>query len=78
MVLEKNHLTCQKGFLEEIDKDYMEIILQNLAKFIGWLRNPHSSHKVTPFKEMKSKKTFICPPPIAKIYNYIILFKQNL
>ncbi|WP_445505893.1 tyrosine-type recombinase/integrase [Niallia sp. 03190] len=44
-------------YLGEIDKDYMEIILQDLAEFIGWLRNPYSSHKVTPFKEMRSKKT---------------------
>ncbi|KON88027.1 hypothetical protein AF332_15175 [Sporosarcina globispora] len=40
-------------YLEEIDKDYIEIILQDLAEFIGWLRNPYSSHKVTPFKEMR-------------------------
>lgn len=44
-------------YLGEIDKDYMEIILQDLAEFIGWLRNPYSSHKVTPFKEIRAKKT---------------------
>lgn len=44
-------------YLGEIDKDYMEIILQDLAEFIGWLRNPYSSHKVTLFKEIRSKKT---------------------
>ncbi|WP_445506891.1 tyrosine-type recombinase/integrase [Niallia sp. 03190] len=44
-------------YLGEIDKDYMEITLQDLAEFIGWLRNPYSSYKVTPFKEIRAKKT---------------------
>ena len=44
-------------YLGEIDKDYMEITLQDLAEFIGWLRNPYGSHKVTPFKEIRTKKT---------------------
>lgn len=44
-------------YLGEIDKDYMEIILLDLTEFIGWLRNPYSSHKVTPFKEITAKST---------------------
>lgn len=35
----------------------MEITLQDLAVFVGWLRNPYNSHKITPFKEVKAKRT---------------------
>lgn len=44
-------------YLGEFDKNYMEITLQDLAVFVGWLRNPYNSHKVTPFKEVKAKRT---------------------
>ncbi|PEZ27327.1 transposase, partial [Bacillus thuringiensis] len=44
-------------YLGEFDKNYMEITLQDLEVFVGWLRNPYNSHKITPFKEVKAKRT---------------------
>ncbi len=44
-------------YLGEIDKNYMEIILQDLSTFVGWLRNPYNIDNVTPFKEVKAKRT---------------------
>lgn len=43
-------------YLGEFDKNYMEITLQDLAVFVGWLRNPYNSHKITPFKEVTAKR----------------------
>ncbi|OLR27486.1 hypothetical protein BLD50_01515 [Bacillus cereus] len=42
-------------YLGEFDKNYMEITLQDLVVFVGWLRNPYNNHKVTSFKEVKQK-----------------------
>lgn len=44
-------------YLQEIRKDYKHIRLEDLVEFIGWLRNPHESTKVTSLRPVKSKKT---------------------
>lgn len=44
-------------YLEEVKKDYKDINIGDLAEFMGWLRNPYSSSKVTPLQQTKAKKT---------------------
>ncbi|MCM3402860.1 tyrosine-type recombinase/integrase [Cytobacillus oceanisediminis] len=44
-------------YLDEVKKDYKEITILDLAEFIGWLRSPYSSSKVTPLQQTKAKKT---------------------
>jgi len=44
-------------YLKETCKDYKHIQLEDLADFIGWLRNPFENSKVTPIKQVKSKRT---------------------
>lgn len=44
-------------YLEEIGKDYREIMLENLAEFVGWLRSPYKSTKVTSLRSVQAKKT---------------------
>lgn len=43
----KNYFT----YLNEIEKEYLEIGIQELAEFVGWLRSPHQSTKVTSIKQ---------------------------
>lgn len=40
-------------YLEEVKKDYKDITIVDLAEFIGWLRSPYSSSKVTPLQQTK-------------------------
>ncbi|MCA1075159.1 tyrosine-type recombinase/integrase [Clostridium bowmanii] len=44
-------------YLEEIDKDYKNVNINNLSDFVGWLRNPYESSKVLILKATKSKRT---------------------
>ncbi|MBT2655372.1 tyrosine-type recombinase/integrase [Bacillus sp. ISL-18] len=47
-------------YLQETGKDYKEIRLEDLVEFVGWLRSPYESTKVTsliPVKAMKTEKT---------------------
>jgi integrase len=44
-------------YLEEAGKDYREIMLENLAEFVGWLRSPYKSTKVTSLRPVQAKKT---------------------
>ncbi|MDQ0185290.1 tyrosine-type recombinase/integrase [Cytobacillus sp. FSL R5-0569] len=44
-------------YLEEVKKDYKDINIGDLAEFMGWLRSPYSSSKVTPLQQTKAKKT---------------------
>ncbi|NDI33229.1 tyrosine-type recombinase/integrase [Chengkuizengella sediminis] len=44
-------------YLEEVKKDYKDITIGDLADFMGWLRSPYSSSKVTPLQQTKAKKT---------------------
>lgn len=43
--------------MEEVKKDYKDINIGDLAEFMGWLRSPYSSSKVTPLQQTKAKKT---------------------
>ena len=44
-------------YLQETKKDYKNIQLEDLAEFVGWLRNPYESTKVTSMIPVKAKKT---------------------
>jgi integrase/recombinase XerD len=44
-------------FLQEKKKDYRKIRLEDLVEFVGWLRNPYESTKVTPLQPTKAKRT---------------------
>ncbi|WP_342047191.1 tyrosine-type recombinase/integrase [Bacillus sp. OTU530] len=44
-------------YLQETGKDYREIRLEDLAEFVGWLRSPYESTKVTSLRPEQAKKT---------------------
>jgi integrase len=44
-------------YLEATEKDYREISLEDLAEFVGWLRSPFESIKVTSITPVKARKT---------------------
>ncbi|MUG71957.1 hypothetical protein GNP93_14900 [Paenibacillus validus] len=44
-------------YLEERKIDYKEVGVKDLADFVGWLRNPFESGKVTPLQQMEAKRT---------------------
>lgn len=44
-------------YLQEVKKDYLEIRLEDLAEFVGWLRSPYASIKVTSLRPVKAKRT---------------------
>ena len=44
-------------YLQEKEKDYKHIRLEDLVEFVGWLRNPYESTKVTSLRPVKAKKT---------------------
>ncbi|UOQ91847.1 site-specific integrase [Halobacillus shinanisalinarum] len=44
-------------YLQGIGKDYKHIRLEDLVGFVGWLRNPYKSTKVTSLKPVQAKKT---------------------
>ncbi|HDX9578285.1 TPA: tyrosine-type recombinase/integrase [Bacillus pseudomycoides] len=44
-------------YLQETEKDYKHIRLEDLVEFVGWLRNPYESTKVMSLRPVKAKKT---------------------
>lgn len=44
-------------YLQETEKDYKGIRLEDLVEFVGWLRNPYESTKVTSLRPVQAKKT---------------------
>src|SRR3954464_12645307 len=44
-------------YLQEKEKNYKHIRLEDLAEFVGWLRNPYESTKVTSLRPVQAKKT---------------------
>ena len=44
-------------YLQETGKDYKHIRLEDLVEFVGWLRNPYKSTKVTSLQPVQAKKT---------------------
>ncbi|MES5925726.1 tyrosine-type recombinase/integrase [Bacillus cereus group sp. MG9] len=45
------------SYLQETEKDYREIRLEDLADFVGWLQNPYGSKRITSLVPVKTKKT---------------------
>ncbi|HDR6247921.1 TPA: tyrosine-type recombinase/integrase [Bacillus cereus] len=62
-------------YLEETNKDYRYIRLEDLVAFLGWLQNPYKSTKVVPLvsmKALKSKKTVNLTLTVVKhFYDYL-------
>jgi integrase/recombinase XerD len=58
-------------YLVELQKDYKEIGVKDLAEFVGWLRNPFESGRVTPLRQVEAKRT-------EKSVNLIITVVTNL
>lgn len=44
-------------YLKEINVDYRNVNINILSDFVGWLRNPHESNKVSNIKPVKAKRT---------------------
>lgn len=44
-------------YLQETEKDYKHIRLEDLVEFVGWLRNPYESTKVMSLRPVQTKKT---------------------
>ncbi|OMH24014.1 tyrosine-type recombinase/integrase [Bacillus thuringiensis] len=44
-------------YLQEIEKDYKHIRLEDLVEFVGWLQNPYESTKVMSLRPVQTKKT---------------------
>jgi len=62
-------------YLEEKEKDYKFIRLEDLADFVGWLRSPYQSSTVTPLQQEKAKRTEktinLTITVIANFYDYL-------
>lgn len=57
---QKTYCYCLKlyfVFLEDIEKDYKKVNINDLSNFVGWLRNPYESDKVMSLKPTKAKRT---------------------
>lgn len=44
-------------YLEETNKDYKFIRLEDLVEFVGWLRSPYQSSNFTPLQQKKAQRT---------------------
>ncbi|MBT2618969.1 MULTISPECIES: tyrosine-type recombinase/integrase [unclassified Bacillus (in: firmicutes)] len=62
-------------YLEETHKNYKYIRLEDLVEFVGWLRSPYENSKVTPLRQVKSKRTEktinLTITVIANLYDYL-------
>ncbi|MFO1441683.1 tyrosine-type recombinase/integrase [Bacillus sp. Bva_UNVM-123] len=62
-------------YLEETNIDYWSIRLEDLVEFVGWLRSPYESSKVTPLQKEKAKRTEktinLTITVIANFYDYL-------
>lgn len=62
-------------YLEEKEKDYKFIRLEDLVDFVGWLRSPYQSSNVTPLQQEKAKRTEktinLTITVIANFYDYL-------
>lgn len=63
------------SYLQETKKDYREIRLEDLVEFVGWLRSPYESTKVTslvPVKAHKKEKTVnLTVTVVTNFYDYL-------
>lgn len=62
-------------YLQGTEKDYKEIRLGDLVEFVGWLRNPYESIKVTSLRPVQAKKTErtvnLTVTAVTNFYNYL-------
>lgn len=62
-------------FLQETEKDYDNIRLEDLVEFVGWLRSPYRSIRVTsitPVKAVKTEKTVnLTVTVVTNFYDYL-------
>ncbi|MCF6410680.1 tyrosine-type recombinase/integrase [Pseudalkalibacillus salsuginis] len=62
-------------YLEETNKDYKYIRLEDLVEFVAWLRSPYESTKVTSLKPIKAKKTEktinLTVTAVTNLYDYL-------
>ncbi len=62
-------------YLEETNKDFKNIRLEDIVEFVGWLRSPYQSSKVTPLHHVKAKRTEktinLTITVIANLYDYL-------
>ncbi|MCM3595619.1 site-specific integrase [Metabacillus idriensis] len=62
-------------YLEETQKDYRYIRLEDLVEFVAWLRSPYESTKVTSLKPIKGKKTEktinLTVTAVTNLYDYL-------
>ncbi|MGN4423554.1 tyrosine-type recombinase/integrase [Bacillus cereus group sp. MYBK30-1] len=62
-------------YLDETNKDYKYIRLEDLIEFVGWLRSPYKSSKTTPLRQEKAKRTEktinLTITVIANFYDYL-------
>lgn len=62
-------------YLQETKKDYKEIRIEDLVEFVGWLRNPYESIKVTSLRPVQAKKTErtvnLTVTAVTNLYDYL-------
>ncbi|WP_409179199.1 tyrosine-type recombinase/integrase [Brevibacillus fortis] len=62
-------------FLQEKKKDYIDIRLEDLVEFVGWLRSPYKSTKVasiTPVKAAKTERTVnLTVTAVTNFYDFL-------
>lgn len=62
-------------YLEETNKDYKYIRLEDLVEFVAWLRSPYESTNVTSLKPIKAKKTEktinLTVTAVTNLYDYL-------
>ncbi|MGP7817328.1 tyrosine-type recombinase/integrase [Niallia sp. 01092] len=62
-------------YLEETNKDYKYIGLEDFVEFVAWLRSPYESTKVTSLKLIKAKKTEktinLTVTAVTNLYDYL-------
>ncbi|MBB2483166.1 tyrosine-type recombinase/integrase [Bacillus sp. APMAM] len=62
-------------YLDETNKNYKVIRLEDLVEFVGWLKSPYESSKVTPLQQKKAKRTEktinLTITVIANFYDYL-------
>ncbi|EDZ57038.1 transposition regulatory protein TnpA [Bacillus cereus H3081.97] len=62
-------------YLEETNRNYKYIRFEDLVEFVGWLRSPYKSSKITPFqleKSIRTEKTInLTITVLANFYDYL-------
>jgi site-specific recombinase XerD len=68
-------------YLEERKIDYKEVGVKDLADFVGWLRNPFESGKVTPLQQIEAKRTEksvnLIITVVTSLYDYFFRIQET-